>query len=166
MPVSLSLCRIWGPSCWRQERVSQVIQRIYPPRVSPVYPTESTGGAVARGVGIWRRDLRHFESIRSCGEVSRAIDGRWGQRLAPINHRHVDVTSGEQRREQRRGGLGRRPQGLRLDPPLELFVQTLDRVRCSRASPLTWRQPCEGEQAVAGFLEAVGDRAMAQPPLA
>src|SRR6516164_3199462 len=36
----------------------------------------------------------------------------------------------------------------------------------SRASPLTWRQPCEGEQAVAGFLEAVGDRAMAQPPLA
>src|SRR5262249_44569403 len=43
IPVSLSLCRIWGPSCWRQERVSQVIQRIYPPRVSPVYPTESTG---------------------------------------------------------------------------------------------------------------------------
>src|SRR5262249_55395816 len=39
-------------------------------------------------------------------------------------------------------------------------------VLCSRASPLTWRQPCEGEQAVAGFLEAVGDRAMAQPPLA
>src|SRR5499425_3134186 len=59
-----------------------------------------------------------------------------------------------------------RQHGLRLDPPLELFVQTLDRVRCSRASPLTWRQPCEGEQAVAGFLEAVGDRAMAQPPLA
>jgi len=27
------------------------------------------------------------------------------------------------------------------DATYELFVQTLDRVRCSRASPLTWRQP-------------------------
>ena len=94
------------------------------------------------------------------------IDGLCGERLPTINLAHVDLTRGEQRPEQHRCCFCRRQHGLRLDPPLELFVQTLDRVRCSRASPLTWRQPCEGEQAVAGFLEAVGDRAMAQPPLA
>jgi hypothetical protein len=49
---------------------------------------------------------------------------------------------------------------------LELLMQTLDRVRCSCASPLARRQAGEGEEAVAGFLQAVGDGAMTQPPRA
>jgi hypothetical protein len=61
---------------------------------------------------------------------------------------------------------GRRPHhaqkdGPRLDPPLELFVQAFDRVRCSRASSLARRQARESEEAVAGFLQAVGDGTMA-----
>ena len=94
------------------------------------------------------------------------IDGVCGERLPTIDFPHVDLPRGEQRPEQHRSSIGRRQHGLGFDPSLELLMQTLDRVRCSRASPLTWRQPCEGEQAVAGFVEAVGDRAMAQPPLA
>jgi len=53
-----------------------------------------------------------------------------------------------------------------FDPSLELLMQALDRVRCSRASPLARRQAGQGEEALAGFLQAVGDRAMTQPPLA
>src|SRR6202008_2900087 len=53
---------------------------------------------------------------------------------------------------------------LGFDPSLELLMQTLDRVRCSRASPLARRQAGEGEEALAGFLQAVGDGAMTQPP--
>jgi hypothetical protein len=35
-----------------------------------------------------------------------------------------------------------------------------------RALQLGWRQPGEGEQAVAGFLQAVGNSAMLEPPFA
>src|SRR4051794_13689293 len=45
------------------------------------------------------------------------------------------------------------------------MMQTLDRVRCSRASPLARRQAGEGEEALAGFLQAVGDGAVTEPPL-
>src|SRR5258707_6491866 len=37
---------------------------------------------------------------------------------------------------------------------------------CPRASPLAGRQASEGEEAVTGFLQAVSNRAMTQPPLA
>ena len=60
----------------------------------------------------------------------------------------------------------RRQHGLRFDPPLELLMQSFDRVRCPRAPPLAWRQSCEGEQPVAGFLQAVGDGTVLEPPFA
>jgi len=53
-----------------------------------------------------------------------------------------------------------------LNPPLELFVQTLDRVRCSCASPLARRQARESEEVVASFFEAIGNRSTLEPPLA
>ena len=45
-------------------------------------------------------------------------------------------------------------------------MQPLDRIRRSRAAPLARRQAGEGEQAVAGFLQAVGDGAVLEPPFA
>ena len=45
-------------------------------------------------------------------------------------------------------------------------MQTLDRVRGPCAAALGRWQASESEEAVAGFLQAVGDGAMTQPPLA
>jgi hypothetical protein len=45
-------------------------------------------------------------------------------------------------------------------------VQPLDGIRGAHAAPLAWRQPGKGEQAFAGFLQAIGDGAMLKPPLA
>jgi hypothetical protein len=45
-------------------------------------------------------------------------------------------------------------------------VQSLDRIRSPRTTPLARRQPGEGEQTVAGFLQAFGDGAVPEPPLA
>src|SRR5205807_7690547 len=52
------------------------------------------------------------------------------------------------------------------DPSLELFVQTLDRICGPGAAPLARRQPREGEEAIAGFFEAIGHRPTLEPPLA
>jgi hypothetical protein len=49
---------------------------------------------------------------------------------------------------------------MRLDPSFELLVQPLDRIGRARAAPLARRQSCEGEQPIAGFLQAVGDGAV------
>jgi len=56
--------------------------------------------------------------------------------------------------------------GLRFDPPLELFMQTFNGVCCSRALPLRWWQRGECEQRISGFLEAVCNGFVAQPPFA
>jgi hypothetical protein len=47
---------------------------------------------------------------------------------------------------------------LCLDPPIELLVQPLDRIDGACAFPLTRRQTREGEQPLAGLLQAVADR--------
>jgi hypothetical protein len=65
-----------------------------------------------------------------------------------------------------KGATRRWQHGLRLDPSLELLMQPLDGVGGAHAAPLTWRQPREGEEPVAGFLQAVGDGAMLEPPFA
>jgi hypothetical protein len=49
---------------------------------------------------------------------------------------------------------------------LKLLVQALDRIRGPRAPPLARRQPGEGEEPIAGFLQAVGDGAVLEPPFA
>ncbi len=53
-----------------------------------------------------------------------------------------------------------------LDAALELFVQSFDGVGCSDRFPLVARKAHEGEQAIAGFLQAVGDGAAFEPPFA
>jgi len=45
-------------------------------------------------------------------------------------------------------------------------VQPLDRIRRPCAAPLARRQAGEGEQAFAGFLQAVGHGTVLEPPLA
>ena len=68
--------------------------------------------------------------------------------------------------EQHGRGVHRWQHGLCFDPSLELFVQPLDRVGGANAAPLAWRQMGEGEEPVAGFLQAVGDGAMLEPRFA
>jgi hypothetical protein len=46
----------------------------------------------------------------------------------------------------------RRQHGLGLDPSLELFVQSLDRIRGAYAAPLARRQAGEGEQAFSRLM--------------
>jgi hypothetical protein len=40
-----------------------------------------------------------------------------------------------------------------FDPSLELFMQSLDRVRRADRFPLAFREPCEGEELVAGLVQ-------------
>jgi hypothetical protein len=48
----------------------------------------------------------------------------------------------------------------------ELLVQPFDHICRSRASPLARRQLHKGEQSIAGFLQAVGNRPVLEPPFA
>src|SRR5271168_156341 len=89
-----------------------------------------------------------------------------GECLPAIDLAHVDLAGGEQRPEQHGGGVCRWQNGLCLDPSFELLVQPLDRIGRARAAPLVRRQAGEGEQTVAGFLHAVSDGAVLEPPLA
>src|SRR6202008_3059900 len=104
-----------------------------------------------------------FESPRSSSEVNWLIDELCCKRLPAVDLTHVDLTRGEQRPEQHRRCICRWQHGLRFDPALELFVQTFDRVRCSRTSPLARRQAREGEKASARFLHTTRHRAGAYP---
>ena len=113
--------------------------------------------AVRNAVGIWWRDLQSHEAVVSGGKVNWLTDEVFSERLPAINFAHVDLTGREQRPEQHGGGVYRQQHGLSFDPPLELFVQTFDLIRCPRVAPLARRQSCEGEQPVASFLQAVGD---------
>ena len=45
-------------------------------------------------------------------------------------------------------------------------MQPFDRIGGARAAPLARRQAGEGEEPVAGFLQAVGDGAVLEPPFA
>src|SRR5580658_10907255 len=53
-----------------------------------------------------------------------------------------------------------------FDPSLELLVQSFGRIGGPRAPPLARRKSCEGEQPVAGFLQAICDGAVLEPPFA
>jgi hypothetical protein len=72
--------------------------------------------------------------------VNWLIDVLCCKRLPAIDLAHIDLTGSEQRPEQHCRRICRWQHGLGFDPPLELFVQTLDRIRCSCASPLARRQ--------------------------
>ena len=53
-----------------------------------------------------------------------------------------------------------------LDPPFELFVQSLNRIRCADRFPLAFREAREGEEFVARFLQALCNRAAFHSPFA
>src|ERR1035437_9286123 len=88
---------------------------------------------------VWR-DLRQHADIVSGCEVNWLIDELCEERLPAINLAHVDLARGEQCPEQHGSGFGGRQYGLRLDPSLELLVQSFDRIGSPRAPPLAWLQ--------------------------
>jgi hypothetical protein len=109
----------------------------------------------------------HFAQWRpSGGEIDGLRDQLFGERLPSIDLAHADLAGSQQRPEQHGGGVGGRQHGLRLDPALELFVEPFDRIRGAHAAPLARRQTAEGEEPVAGFLRAIGNSAVLEPPLA
>src|SRR3954467_11717685 len=123
----------------------------------------------------WRRDRgwnwrsgrpREDQGIGSGGQVNRLIGRPSGERRPAINFAHRDLTRCEQRPEQHRGGLGRGQHRLGLDPALEFLVKPLDGVGGSGRLPLAGRQSGEGEELLAGLLQAVGDGPALEPPLA
>jgi hypothetical protein len=63
--------------------------------------------------------------------------GARSQGLPTIDFSHVDLSGGQQRPEQHGSGVGGRQHGLRLDAPLELLVQPLDRGRRPRVMTMT-----------------------------
>ena len=56
--------------------------------------------------------------------------------------------------------------GLGFDPAPEFLMQSFDDIGGAQGTPLALREAREGEQALAGFLQAVGHRTMFDPPLA
>jgi hypothetical protein len=56
--------------------------------------------------------------------------------------------------------------GLRLDPPLEFFVQAFNGVGSSDRFPLAFWEAREGEQSILRFFQAIGDGAAFEPPFA
>src|SRR5215471_9512684 len=112
-----------------------------------------------------RHNLREPNDSILCGEIKLLIYGFRGQALPAIDFSHVDLSGSKQCPEQHGGGVCRW-HGLRLDPALERLVEPFDRVCSARATPLAWRQTCEGEEPIAGFLQAVGDGFVFEPPLA
>jgi hypothetical protein len=119
---------------------------------------QTATGAVARVVGIRRRGLREIEVIGSCSQVNLLIAWFGRERLPAVDFAHGDLTRRHERPEQHGRGIGRGQHGLGLDPPLELLMQALDRIGCSGALPLAWRQAGEREEALARLLQAVGER--------
>jgi hypothetical protein len=82
------------------------------------------------GQGYWIRRRGQSAGQRACGLAS-AI-----RRLCA-----GDLTGGEQRSAQHRGGLGGRQNRLGLDAALELLMEPFDRIGGACALPLAERQP-------------------------
>jgi hypothetical protein len=99
-------------------------------------------------------------------EVKWLICRLGGERLPTIDFAHVDLSQGKQRQNSMAAVSAHGSTGLCFDPSCELLVQALNCIRRPRAAPLARRQAGEGEQTVAGFLQAVRDGAVLEPPLA
>ena len=93
----------------------------------------------------------------SGGKINWLIEGV-GKGPPAVDLTHSELAGGEKRPEEHRCGFRRGQHGLGLDASLEFLVQPLDRIGGARALPLARRQPRESEEAVAGFLQAVGYR--------
>lgn len=95
-----------------------------------------TVGGVVKSGEIRMQRLRRGDGIGSGGEVNHALAGRLAEALPAIDLAHGDLAGGEPRPEQPCCGLGRGQHGLRLDAPLELLVQPLDRPQVSSVAAL------------------------------
>ncbi len=93
-------------------------------------------GAVAMAVGNRGRRLRRDDGTASGGEVNHALGRRLTEARPAIDLAHADLAGGEQGPEQHGCGLRRGQHGLRLDAPLELFMQPLNGVRGPCRLPL------------------------------
>jgi hypothetical protein len=105
-------------------------------------------------VGIEFDDLQRDEVTRLCGEVKDLIGRLLGE--APSTLRIVIWPEASKAQNNIAAVSApfdelRRQHGLGLDPPLELFVQSLDCIRCPDRFPLAFREAREGEQLVAGM---------------
>jgi hypothetical protein len=80
-----------------------------------------------------------------------------GEVLPTVRFAHWDLARGQQSPEQYRGSFRGRQHGLRLDPSLELFMQSLDRIRRADRFPLAFRKAREREQLVASLCRTIGD---------
>src|ERR1700732_1846780 len=89
-----------------------------------------------------------------------------GEALPTVRLAHRDLARSQQGPEQHRGSFRGRQHSLDLDPPPELFVQSLDRIRRADRFPLALGEAREGEQLVARFLQAISDGLALQAPLA
>src|SRR5262249_26231650 len=103
---------------------------------------------------------------RSRSKIYRLIEELSGERVPTIDLAHADLAGGEQRPQQHGRGVHRWQHRLRFDSSLELLVQSFNGVGGTSATPLTERQPREREEPVAGFLQAVRDGTVLEPPFA
>jgi hypothetical protein len=76
-----------------------------------------------------------------------------GEALPAVHLAHRDLAGNQQSPKQHGRGFRGRQHGLRLDPSLELLLQSLDRIRRADRFPLAFREAREGE----GLFQAVGD---------
>ena len=76
------------------------------------------------------------------------IERLFAEALPTVHFAHRNLARSQQSPEQHRGSFRGRQHGLRLDPSLELFMQSLDRIRRADRFPLAFRKAREGEQAL------------------
>ena len=121
-------------------------------------------------MGVAQCRIRWNLSVSRLRGRNRLIDGLGGGLvLQAIDLAHVHKTGTEQRPEQHGSSFGRAASEvpvliLRLNSSCSHSV--LWRSSCRCAAPLARQQAGEGEQAFAGFLQAVGHGTVLEPPLA
>src|SRR5947209_6630856 len=101
--------------------------------------------------------------IGSGGAVKGLVNGSDVQGVPAIDPAQGDLAAGEQSPEQHAGGFSAWQQALRLDPPLELLVQTLDGIRGSDRLPLLRRIAQEREQLRSGLFQTISHGRALEP---
>src|ERR1700736_5615089 len=85
---------------------------------------------------LFRRDLQRDEVTASGGEVNDLIGWLFGEARLNVHLARRDLARSQPGPEQHRGSFRGRQHVLGLDPPLELFMHSLDRIRRVDRFPL------------------------------